>query len=1150
MRAFKAWCRPFAAIALFLLPLAAGAATPSITAGAVHSHALHADGTLRAWGSDAWGKLGVNRAIVRETAAPLARPPQKIVSLAASLHHVLALTEEGDVWSWGDNESGQLGDGSRANRPMPGRVPGLPRIRAVSAGNSHSVAMGIDGSVWAWGGLPSGIPGNFFGELGTHPGADKALPARVAGLPAIKAITAGRGVTFAVAEDGRLWAWGNNDYGMLGDGTTTSRAAPGVVAGIEGAVAVGAGHMHTLALTADGDVWAWGTNDHGALGDGTYGNRRLQPARVAGIGSVSAIAAAYYHSLALKRDGTVWAWGSNASGLLGDGTFTPRFTPRQTTRLTDVVAISTSFLHSVALRSDGTVFSWGANFGCPQGNCLATASPIPGPNGMQDASGVAAGAMYTLAVDRAGNLTGVGLNVAGQLGGDDDALARSTPARIETLAAVAAVSAGDNHSIALMANGSVFAWGSNLYGQRGEVGTPLPAQDPRQSGALFSMTDMTAISAGGIHNLALRADGVVWAWGGNFHFQLGVEGTTRAEPMPLDGLPDVAAISAGRTHSVALKRDGSVWAWGSNAFGELGESATQVARAVPAPVAGLTSVASIAAGWSTTAAIDSEGNAWMWGRNDWGQLGDGTFVSRSSPARVGGVPRLKAISAGHSHTVALAADGTMWAWGGNFSGELGDGGAANRALPAPVPGVGDVIAIDAGGGYTLALRSDGTVLAWGENHVGQLGDGTLAHRRRAVATLREGGAGRLEVDDWYLDLDPRVNGTIASPQAPHFAVVTKSQRDGIQADIRFRPEDAGRSGSVFVFALAPQDQVKHSAAKNGERFPPRSGEKTDGLVACVLAQLTASGELVAVTAAQLQAYVSGVLGAQAQAVNIINGVPIANIGGATFFVGYGTSAGSMFDAGTNRSVATIPGARQCQPQAPKTGWWWNPAEDGRGFSIEVQGNRIFFAAFLYDVSGRATWHVATGPTSLDGSLFQGDLLSARGGQTLGGAYPGFPALRSEGPVTLAFSDAERGTLVWPGGAVPIQRFDIVPGGTAVAPTASAAVRNGWWWNEQEAGRGFFLEWQGGVLDMAGYMYDEEGQPVWYLSVGAMTAPGSSTYQGNWWRYGHGQTLMGQWRPHTRISDNVAPVTVTFSGPDTAIMTLPDGRTTALKRHRF
>jgi hypothetical protein len=257
----------------------------------------------------------------------------------------------------------------------------------------------------------------------------------------------------------------------------------------------------------------------------------------------------------------------------------------------------------------------------------------------------------------------------------------------------------------------------------------------------------------------------------------------------------------------------------------------------------------------------------------------------------------------------------------------------------------------------------------------------------------------------------------------------------------------------------------------------------------------------------------------------------------------------MISSGTNRSVLTVPASVQCTPQAPQTGWWWNPLEDGRGFSIEKHGNNLFFASFLYDASGRATWVVSSGPASLDGALFSGDLLSAHGGQTLGGAYPGFPAVDHLGSVTLAFNDSSHGTMIWPGGTVPIERFNIIPDGLTLA-AAPNQPENGWWWNPDESGRGFFLEWQGGVLDVAGYMYDDAGNPVWYISVDSMKGADGRTFANNWLSYGGGQTLTGAWQHNHQVSNNVAPLTIQFSGPDAAIMTLPNGRTTALTRQRF
>ena len=386
---------------------------------------------------------------------------------------------------------------------------------------------------------------------------------------------------------------------------------------------------------------------------------------------------------------------------------------------------------------------------------------------------------------------------------------------------------------------------------------------------------------------------------------------------------------------------------------------------------------------------------------------------------------------------------------------------------------------------------------------------------------------------------------------PKFGLaVTSSFANGVanvSATFQPRPQDVGTNASIYVFAIAPVTVVKRSLEK-AQGFGHIARGDLDTPVQCVLAQLSSNGQLTGVSASNMQAYVSGVLSGQGQAITLLNGVPVANVAGATFYVGYGPTASAMLDSGLNRSAVTAPGSVQCKPEAPQAGWWWNPAEGGRGYSIEVQGDNIFFAAFHYDVSGRSTWHVATGATSLDGSLYSNQpLYAARGGQTLGGAYPGRPTLAEIGKITLAFADARTGTMIWPGGAVPIERFNIVPNGLAAAPKENQP-ESGWWWNPEESGRGFFMEWQNGTIDLAAYMYDDQGNPVWYLGV--YDTPNMRAMSGNWWSYANGQTMTSSYKPATRINDHVAPVTITFSGPDTALMTLPNGRTTQLRRHRF
>jgi hypothetical protein len=389
---------------------------------------------------------------------------------------------------------------------------------------------------------------------------------------------------------------------------------------------------------------------------------------------------------------------------------------------------------------------------------------------------------------------------------------------------------------------------------------------------------------------------------------------------------------------------------------------------------------------------------------------------------------------------------------------------------------------------------------------------------------------------------------------PVFPMTVTSSIDSRSATasavIGFRPQDVGTSGSVFVFAVAPADVVR-SAASGTAFAVGKAVSKADGKdtsVACVLAQLNASGQLQAVSSSSLQAYVTGVLSAQGQSVTIMNGVPTVNVGGATFYIGYGSSSTSMINSGVNRSAVTVPGTKVCKPQPPQKGWWWNDREPGRGFSIEVQGNNLFMATYLYDVSGRATWHVATGPTSLDGSVFSGQLLTFGNGVTMSGPYRPNARLADAGPVTLTFDNADSGTLVWPGGTVAIRRFGFGASGAATAPLSNQPETGWWWGGAGDNGRGFFIEWQGNKAFLAGYMYDGAGNPVWYVADVPVTNA-QAINGGSWLEFANGQTLTGAFRTPTLTNPGVAPVAIQFQGAENAILTLPSG-TIPISRFRF
>jgi alpha-tubulin suppressor-like RCC1 family protein len=227
--------------------------------------------------------------------------------------------------------------------------------RSIAAGGGHALVLKRDQTVWAWG-------ANGSGQLGDGTTLDRSAPVPVRGLGSVSAVAGGGSHSLALEADGSLWAWGANDSGQLGDGTTIPSASPVQVGGMGGAVvsAVSGGSAHSFALTVDGTVWAWGANGAGQLGDGTTA-QRTAPVRVTGLTAafITAISGGTDHSLALDDGGTVWAWGANDAGQLGDGTTTSRITPAPVTGLTNVTAIAATNRRSFALKDDGTVWVWG-----------------------------------------------------------------------------------------------------------------------------------------------------------------------------------------------------------------------------------------------------------------------------------------------------------------------------------------------------------------------------------------------------------------------------------------------------------------------------------------------------------------------------------------------------------------------------------------------------------------------------------------------------------------------------------------------------------------------------------------------------------------------------------------------------------------------
>lgn len=372
--------------------------------------------------------------------------------------------------------------------------------------------------------------------------------------------------------------------------------------------AVAAGGGHSLAIKADGSLMAWGLNRSGQLGDGSAIDKTT-PVQIGSSKTWSVISAGEFHTVALFGTNCavngcpLYAWGFNQNGQLGDGTTKDISTPTKIGTVTTWISVAAGRAHTLAVKKDGTLWAWGRNF-------------------------------------------------SAQLG-DGTQLDRLVPTQIGTLKTWKAVAAGEEHSMGLMTNGTAYTWGPRISGQTGQGDASIISYDtapialalpPNYSTAV----QFVAIAAGYNHSLAIRNNGTLWAWGDNQYGQVG--GNSGLGTL----CPFTAPVTDCEVDLLQIKIDPSQGA--DNDW------------------------TTLSAGLGHSVAIKSDGSLWAWGSNDYGQLGDGSLSSSSQPIRIGLDRDWVAISAGKYHTFGIKADGTLWGWGRNVEGQLGTGTSTASVL--------------------------------------------------------------------------------------------------------------------------------------------------------------------------------------------------------------------------------------------------------------------------------------------------------------------------------------------------------------------------------------------------------------------------------------------------------------------------------------
>ena len=618
------------------VPIAGITDAVAVSTGNHHACTLHGDGAMRCWGyalslgrgfeglspfvvatgvtqvsapglrtcfirdGEVWclgsGALG-NGTAGNTATAVRATGLSDVVQIDGGAEHTCALTSSGEVWCWGRNSNGELGNGEMGTQiTTPTRVPGINDATLLAAGRRHTCVVRAGAALWCWG-------DNEFGQLGDGTTSDRATPAVVPGVINPRVVAASDH-TCALGDDG-VSCWGNNADGQLGDGSTVNRTSPVSATGTASSFALGWSHT---CVQRDAEVWCRGASSLGELGDGSAG--RLTPVAVDGVDAAVSIATTTSRSCAALSNGEVWCWGlhphrwssmpdadprpspidgvsgaiqvggfasnycavtasgevrcwgNNSDGQLGDGTTNARSDASLVTGISNASKVSVGFNFACAVLSDGAIRCWGRNSSGNFGDGTENDSSVPVPSvGLSDVIDIGCGWRHVCALQSGGSAMCWGYGSLGRLG-DGTEESRSTPAPVLTLSDGTSISSGHSHSCTVRQTGQTVCWGRAIGSTAGNQLTPT---------AVPSVTSATT-GGGGERFACVVEGGRARCWGSNDFRQLGTatEASAVLTPVEVDDLSNVVAVSAATTHACAIVASGQVFCWGDQTHGKLG----------------------------------------------------------------------------------------------------------------------------------------------------------------------------------------------------------------------------------------------------------------------------------------------------------------------------------------------------------------------------------------------------------------------------------------------------------------------------------------------------------------------------------------------------------------------------------------------------